>query len=149
MNTLTNSISPPRTSPVPKARIWTGRALTALPVLFLLFDSAIKLVKIQPVTDAFVQLGFPDELARGIGVLELVCTVLYAVPSTSVLGAILLTGLFGGAMASHLRVGDPWLSHILFSIYLAVPMWLGLYLREERLHALLPLRTRRELRGAS
>jgi hypothetical protein len=142
MSTATNSISTAETTSVSKGRLWTGRALTALPVLFLLFDSAIKLVKIQPVTDAFVQLGFPDELARGIGVLELVCTVLYAVPSTSVLGAILLTGLFGGAIATHLRVGDPWLSHILFSLYLAGPMWLGLYLRDERLRQLLPLRAR-------
>jgi hypothetical protein len=130
------------TTSIHDGRLWGGRVLSALPVLFLLFDSAIKLVKIQPVTDAFVQLGYPDSLARGIGVLELACTLLYAIPSTSVLGAILLTGLFGGAMATHLRVGDPWLSHILFSIYLAVPMWLGLYLRDDRLRELLPLRAR-------
>jgi hypothetical protein len=126
---------------VSKARLWIGRVLTALPVAFLLFDGAIKLVKIQPVTDAFAALGYPDSLARGIGLLEIVCAVLYAVPRTALLGAILLTGLFGGAIATHLRVGDPWLSHILFSLYLAAPMWLGLYLRDERLRQLLPLRT--------
>jgi hypothetical protein len=131
-----------QTMPLSNGRLWTGRVLTTLPALFLLFDAAIKLVKIQPVTDAFVQLGYPDALARGIGTLELVCTLLYLVPSTSVLGAILLTGLFGGAIAAHLRVGDPWLSHILFSLYLAAPMWLGLYLRDERLRELLPIRKR-------
>jgi hypothetical protein len=133
---------------VSQGRVWTARVLSAFPVIFLLFDAAIKLIKIQPVTDAFVALGYPDSLARGIGLLELVCTILYAVPRTALLGAILLTGLFGGAIATHLRVGDPWLSHILFSLYLAAPMWLGLYMRDERLRELLPFRARPNI-GAS
>ena len=121
---------------VSTGRLWTGRALSALPALFLLFDASIKLVKIQPVIDAHAQLGYPD-IARPLGALELPCTALYIWPRTAVLGAILLTGLFGGAIASHVRVGDPWLSHVLFSLYLAFPMWAGLVLRDPRLEPLL------------
>lgn len=121
---------------------WVGRSCSALVVAFLLFDSTIKLVEIQPVIDSFAKLGYADSVARGIGVLELACTLLYLVPRTSVFGAILLTGLLGGAIASHLRVGDPWMTHILFSIYVAIPMWGGLYLRDDRLARLIPVRSR-------
>jgi hypothetical protein len=117
-------------------RLWTGRVLSALPVLFLLFDAAIKLVKIQPVIDSMAQLGYPD-IARGLGVLELICVALYVWPRTALLGAVLITGLLGGAIASHLRIGDPWLTHTLFSLYVAAPLWLGLVLRDERVRALL------------
>jgi hypothetical protein len=110
--------------------------LSAFPVLFLSFDAALKLVKIQPVIDAHVQLGYPD-IARPLGALELACALLYAWPRTATLGAILLTGLFGGAIASHVRVGDPWPTHVLFSLYLAIPMWAGLVLRDPRLEPLL------------
>lgn len=125
-----------RTSSVSSARLWTGRVLSALPALFLLMDAAMKLVKIQPVIDAQAQLGYPD-VSRPLGVLVLACTLLYVWPRTAVLGAILLTGLFGGAMASHVRVGDPWATHVLFSLYLAIPMWAGLVLRDPRLEPLL------------
>jgi hypothetical protein len=127
------------TAAISKQALWTGRVLSALPVLFLLFDGAIKLVKIQPVIDTMAALGYPD-VARGLGVLELVCTVLYAIPRTALLGAILLTGLLGGAIATHLRVQDPWLTHTLFSLYLAAPLWLGLWLRSALLRELLPVR---------
>lgn len=120
---------------------WTGLVMSGLVVAFLLFDGAIKLVPIAPVTETMAALGYPAGLERGLGVLTLVCTLLYTVPRTSVLGAILLTGLFGGAMATHLRVGSPLFSHLLFGLYLGLLMWGGLYLRDARLRALIPFRT--------
>jgi len=119
---------------------WAGRILSGLVVLFLLFDGAIKLVPIDPVTESLAQLGYPVNLARGLGVLVLVCTVFYVIPRTAVLGAILLTGLLGGAIATHLRVGDPVFTHLLFGAYLGVMVWGGLFLRDERVRALIPLR---------
>jgi hypothetical protein len=115
--------------------------MTALPVLFLLFDSVIKLIRIDPVAQSFAQLGYPVHLAVAIGVIELVCLAAYVVPRSSVLGAILLTGYLGGAVATHVRVGSPLWSHVLFPIYVAALLWGGLYLREGRLRALVPLRT--------
>jgi hypothetical protein len=123
--------------PTPKTRYWAGILLSALAVLFLLFDSVIKLFKIAPVVESFARLGYPDGLARGIGTLELVCLALYLVPRTSVLGAIVLTGFLGGAVSTHVRVGDPLLSHVLFPIYVGLLLWGGLYLRDERLRALM------------
>ena len=119
---------------------WTGLVMSGLVVAFLLFDAAIKLVPMSVVTETMTALGYPPGLERSLGVLTLVCTLLYAVPRTSVLGAILLTGLFGGAMATHLRVGSPLVSHLLFGLYLGLLMWGGLYLRDARLRALIPLR---------
>jgi hypothetical protein len=130
-------------APHPSARLrWTGVTLSGLSAAFLFFDASIKLVKIQPVIDSFAQLGYPDQLARGIGLLELACLALYLVPRTASLGALLLTGFLGGAISTHLRVGDPWLSHTLFPIYVALLLWGGLYLRAERLRALLRAGTR-------
>ena len=122
--------------------IWTGRVLSGLVILFLAVDGAMKLVPIAPVTEAMIQLGYPasPDLARGLGVLTLICTALYAFPRTSVLGAILLTGYMGGAMATHLRIGSPLFSHLLFGFYIGLMAWGGLYLRDERLRALIPLR---------
>ena len=122
-------------------RLWAGRILTAMPVLFLLFDSVIKLMQIAPVRESFARLGYPESLATGIGILELVCLVLYLIPRTSVLGAILLTGHLGGAVATHVRVGDPLFSHVLFPTYVGLLVWGGLFLREDRLRALVPLRS--------
>ena len=120
---------------------WTGLVMSGvLVVAFLLFDGAIKLVPIAVVTETMAALGYPPGLERGLGVLTLVCTLLYAVPRTSVLGAILLTGLFGGAMATHLRVGSPLFTHLMFGLYLGLLMWGGLYLRDARLRALIPFR---------
>lgn len=130
--------NPPRS----RAMLWTGRVLSALVVLFLTFDGAIKLVPIAPVTETMQQLGYPagEGLARGLGILTLACAILYAVPQTSVLGAILLTGLLGGAIATHLRVGSPLFTHLLFGVYLGLLAWGGLFLRDERVRALIPLR---------
>jgi len=122
-------------------RLWAGRIVTAIPVLFLLFDAAIKFMQIAPVRESFAQLGYPERLAPTIGALALVCLTLYLIPRTSVLGAILLTGYLGGAVATQVRVGNPLLSHILFPTYVALLLWGGLWLRDDRLRLLVPLRT--------
>ncbi len=126
--------------PHSKLKYRAGIALSALPVLFLLFDSVIKVIEIAPVTQSFTQLGYPISLARGLGVLELACIAVFVLPRTAALGAILLTGFLGGAIATHLRVGDPFLSHTAFPVYVALTVWGGLYLRDERVRALLSLR---------
>lgn len=123
-----------------KRTLWTGRVLSGASVLFLLFDSIIKVMKLPIAVEATVQLGYPDNVVVGIGIVELVCLVLYVVPRTSVLGAILLTGHLGGAIATHVRVGSPLFTHTLFPIYVAGLIWGGLLLREERLRTLLPVR---------
>lgn len=117
-----------------------GVIISALPVLFLLFDTIIKLVMIQPVVDSFTQLGWPAHLAFGLGLLELVCLALYVARRTSVLGAILLTGYLGGAIATHARIESPLLTHTLFPVYVALLLWAGLFLRETRLRDLVPFR---------
>jgi hypothetical protein len=118
--------------------IVVGRALSALALLFLAFDTAIKLAQMSVVAETLSSLGYPEELGFTIGVVELVCVVLYAVPRTAVLGAILLTALFGGGIATHIRVGSPLFTHILFGVYLGLFVWGGLYLRSERLRELIP-----------
>ena len=122
--------------------LWTGRILSGLVVFFLLVDAGFKLIRPlpAPAVAAFGKLGYPVEFATGIGVLLLSCVALYLIPRTSVLGAILLTGYLGGAVASHVRIGDPWFSHALFPVYIGLLIWGGLYLREERLRMLIPLR---------
>jgi DoxX-like family len=129
----------PTQSPItPSAkRCWIGRVLTAIPVLFLIFDFSIKIAHVQPVTDAFARLGIPDHLAVTVGVLELICLAIYLLPRTALLGAVLLTGFLGGAIMLHVRVGDPLFSHILFPVYIGALLWIGLYLRDPRLRALL------------
>jgi|SRR5882724_51023 len=129
--------------PVSKGKLWAGRIISGLAVLFLSFDAVLKFVTPAPVpvAEAFVKVGWPLTLAPVLGVILLVSTALYAIPKTSVLGAILLTGYLGGAVATHLRVGDPLLSHVLFPIYLGVLLWAGLFFREARLRALIPLRS--------
>ena len=114
--------------------------MSAIVILFLVVDGAIKLVQIPIVTETMGQLGYPatESMARLLGVLTLVCTILYAIPRTSILGAILLTGYLGGAMATHLRVGSPLVSHLLFGFYLGLLVWGGLYLRDERVRAIIP-----------
>jgi hypothetical protein len=122
---------------MPKRRQWAGRILSGVAVLFLLFDSVIKLMVIDPVIASFTQLGYPVSVSRGIGIVELTCLAVYLIPRTSVLGAVLLTGYLGGAVATHVRVGSPLLTHVLFPIYVAVLVWGGLYLRDNRVRALL------------
>jgi hypothetical protein len=125
---------------VSKKMLWAGRIISALPVLFLLMDAVMKLIKPAVVVDATVKLGYPETVIVSLGIVLLVCTLLYAFPRTSVLGAILLTGYLGGAVATHVRVGDPPFTHVLFPVYLGVLIWVGLYLRDERLRTLIPLR---------
>ena len=135
---------PTRTETMPpsNAAIWAGWTLSGLLIAFLLFDGAIKLIPLAIVTETMEPLGYSASatLARALGVLTLVCTLLYAIPRTSVLGAILLTGYLGGAIATHLRVGSPVFIHLLFGLYLGLMAWGGLYLRDARLRALIPLR---------
>jgi hypothetical protein len=125
-----------------KKSLWAGRILSGLVVLFLIPDGIIKFIKPAPVLEAFAHVGWPVSLANTLGILLLTCAATYLFPRTSVLGAILLTGYLGGAVATHLRVGDPLFSHILFPTYLGVLLWLGLYLRDERLRVLIPLRSK-------
>ena len=122
------------------AALWTGRVMSGVLILFLLFDGAIKLIPLDIVVETSAQLGIPADHARLLGVLTLACAILYAFPRTSVLGAILLTGYLGGAIATHLRAGSPLFSHLLFGLYLGLMAWGGLYLRDERLRALIPVR---------
>ena len=124
-------------APLPRPKLSAGSVLTALPVLFLAFDSVIKLVVIQPVVDSFTHLGWPVHLSVAIGTLELICLTLYLVPRTTLLGALLLTAYLGGAVATHARVESPLLTHTLFPVYVAVLLWIGLLLREPRLRQLL------------
>ena len=120
--------------------LWTGRILSAVPVLFLLGDGVMKLIKPPLVVEATTQLGYPESVIVGLGIVLLVCTISYVIPRTSVLGAILLTGYLGGATATHVRIGGPLFS-ILFPGIIGLLLWGGLYLREERLRTLIPLRS--------
>jgi hypothetical protein len=120
---------------------WVGWAMSGLVIAFMLMDATMKLLVLPIVVETGAQLGFAGaDMARNLGILLLACTILYAVPRTTVLGAILLTGYLGGAVATHVRVGSPLFSHVLFGVYLAVLLWGGLYLRDERLRRLMPLR---------
>jgi hypothetical protein len=123
--------------PVPRSntRLWAGRILSAVAVLFLVFDASIKLLVIPPVVESFTRLGFPVHLSRGIGTLELACLLIYLIPRTALPGAVLLTGFLGGAVVTHVRVGDPLLTHVLFPVYVGALTWGGLLLRG-RLEAL-------------
>ena len=130
------------TAPVSKPALWLGRVLSGLVIFFMLFDGAIKLVPWPVVTETMDRIGYgsSESLARALGVITVACTVLYAVPPTSILGAILLTGYLGGAMTSHVRIGSPLFSHTLFGFYLGLMVWGGLWLRDRRLRTLIPLR---------
>ncbi|MET0396034.1 MAG: DoxX family protein [Longimicrobiaceae bacterium] len=127
-------------APVSRKSLLAGRVIGALPVLFLLFDGVGKLVKPAPVVEGTVQLGYPVSVLVPLGIVLLACTVLYAVPRTAVLGAVLLTGYLGGAVATHVRVGNPMLTHTLFPVYFGAMLWGSLWLRDPRLRELLPLR---------
>ena len=117
-----------------------GLVLSGLAVLFLLFDSAGKLLQVQPVIDGTLELGYPRDSVFSLGLVLLSCVLAYTVPRTSVLGALLLTGYLGGAVATHVRVANPLFSHVLFPTYVAAFLWGGLILRDARLRALLPIR---------
>lgn len=119
-----------------------GYGLSGLFVLFMIFDGVIKLPPLDIVLQTMTEIGYPASpaMARGLGILALVCTALYVHPRTALLGAVLLTGYLGGAIATHLRLGSPIFSHLLFGVYLGLFMWGGLYLRDERLRVLFPIR---------
>jgi hypothetical protein len=128
-------------APIAKPALWLGPVLSSLVILFLLFDGAIKLVPWPVVTETMDRIGYgsSENLARSLGFITVACTVLYAIPPTSILGAILLTGYLGGAMASHVRIGSALFSHTLFGLYLGLMVWGGLWLRDRRLRPLIPL----------
>ena len=130
-----------QSAPVSKTSLWAGRVFSGLVVLFMLFDSSIKLMKLAPAVEGTAKLGYPVNVVLSIGIVLFVCTVLYAIPRTSILGAILLTGYLGGAVASNVRVENPLFGYVLFPVYVGVLLWLGLFLRDVRLRALIPLRS--------
>ena len=125
---------------ISKRALWAGRILSGLAIVFLTMDGIIKLVPIQPVTDSLKDLGYPtsDGFARLLGVITLGCTALYAWPRTALLGAVVMTGLLGGAMASHIRLDHPLFTHTLFGLWLGLIVWGGLWLRNERVRRILP-----------
>jgi DoxX-like family len=123
-----------------KAAIWTGRALSALIVAFMIFDGGITLIAFDFVTKGMAEFGFPVEYARPLGAVMLLCTLLYAVPQTSVLGAILLTGFLGGTIVAHMPRPEPFVPHIVIALVMGAIVWGGLWLRDPRLRTLLPLR---------
>ena len=116
---------------------WLGRVITALPVLFLTVDGAAKIARPAPVIEGTESLGYSTSVILPLGILTLACLALHLYRRTAVLGAVLLTGYLGGAVATHVRVGDPVFSHILFPVYLGVLIWLGLFLRDRRVRGLL------------
>jgi hypothetical protein len=130
------------TAPVSKPARLLGRILSGLVIVFLLFDGAVKLVPWPVVTETMDKMGYgsSETLARSLGMITIACTVLYSIPPTSILGAILLTGYLGGAMASHVRIGSPLFSHVLFGFYLGLMVWGGLWLRDRSLRTLIPFR---------
>jgi hypothetical protein len=129
-------------SPVanPAAFKWTGWALSGLFIAFMIFDVGIKLAGVPQVAETLTAMGWPAGLGLTIGIIELVCLVLYAIPRTAVLGAVLITAVLGGAVATHLRIASPLFSHVLFGVYLGLFAWGGLWLRTPALRALFPFR---------
>ena len=119
-----------------KAMIWTGRVMTALPALMFLMSAGMKLAKPPMVVEGMAKSGIPEHLAVPIGILELACTIVYLIPQTAVLGAILLTGYLGGAIMTHLRIGEAWISPAIIGVL----VWGGIFLRDSRLRTLIPLR---------
>lgn len=130
-----------RETAIPKSHLWTGRVLSGLVVLFLLVDGVMKLFKPPIVITTTAQLGVPESVITLLGALLVGSTILYLIPRTSVLGAILLTGYFGGAIMTQLRVGNPLFSHVLFPVYLGIMVWGGLYARDLGVRALIPLKS--------
>ena len=140
MNPTTSAQSPTSSALPSRGRLWAGRILTALPALFLLLDGVGKLLKPEEVVKGTVALGYPESTIFGIGIAQLVSLAFYLLPRTSVFGAVLLTGYLGGAVATHVRIGNPVFSHVLFPVYAALMVWGGLWLRESRLREIFPLR---------
>ena len=122
---------------ISKPALWTGRVISGLMVAFMVFDAVIKLMKIKPVLEASARLGLPLDVTVDVAVVLLVCVVLYVIPRTAVLGAVLLTGYLGGAVAIHARAGSSLFGETLFPVYFGVLVWLGLYLRDLRVRGML------------
>ena len=127
----------PISSPVSKTTLWISRVMSALPVLLVLFGSVMKLMKTAAVVEGFVRAGVPERLIIPVGIIELVCVIVYVIPQTAVLGAILMTGLLGGATITTLRIGDPTYP---MPVVLGMLAWGGLFLRDTRLRELIPIR---------
>ena len=123
--------------PVSIAAVWSGRIVTAVVIVFMLFDGGIKVLKLAPAVEGTVRVGYPAGLVLPIGIIALGCTLLYAIPKTAILGAILLTGYMGGATATQMRLEDPW---FFFPVAIGGLAWLGIFLRDEQLRTLIPLR---------
>ncbi len=123
----------------PTAMLWTGHILSVLPAALLLMSSVMKLTKSPEVLEGFAKMGWPENVILGLGIVELACVIFYLIPQTAVLGAILLTGYLGGAIATHLRLGEDWY----FQFGFGVILWLGLYFRDARVRALIPFRSLR------
>ena len=130
---MSENINPPS-----KGNLWAGRILGGLPALFLLIDAIMKFVKPAPVVETTVKLGYPESVIITLGAVLLVSTILYLIPKTAVLGAILLTGYLGGAVATHVRVQEGWFP-IVFPVIFGILLWGGLWLRDERLQKLIPI----------
>lgn len=130
----------PATFPVDLSRkaVISGRVLSGVAVLFLLFDAIGKLLRPVAVLEGTTQLGWPVSVILPLGIIQMICLIAYLIPRTSFLGAILWTGYLGGAVATHVRIGNPLFSHMLFPLYIAALLWLGLWLRDRRLRTLLP-----------
>ena len=126
-----------QSGPISKAMLWTGRVISALPVLLLVFSAIMKLAKPPTVVVGFAKFGYPEHLIVPLGIVELICTAIYLIPRTSILGAILLAGYLGGATATLVRVSDP---TFVLPVITGVLVWIGLYLRDRRVRALVPLR---------
>jgi hypothetical protein len=148
MSTVQMDYRVERRAGVSKTALWAGRVISTLVGLFLMFDGVAKVAKVKQVVEGSAPFGIPESTIRGIGIALVVGTLLYAIPRTSVLGAILLTGYLGGAVFTHVRV-DGWAFSALFAVGFGVLVWLGLYLREPRLRALVPLRSPIPAAGAA
>ena len=139
MSTLPQTQPLPATTPSTRA-LWAGRVLSSLGSLFLAFDAIGKVLRVPQALEGTATLGYPASVVLPLGVVQLICLALYVLPRTAVLGAVLWTGYLGGAIATHVRVGNPLFSHVLFPVYVAALLWGGLWLRDRRLRRLLPLR---------
>lgn len=126
---------------ISKPRLWIGRIMSIVVILFMLMDGVMKFVKPEPVITSTVKLGYQDHHIMWMGLLALIPTILYAIPQTAILGIVLLTGFWGGAINANFRIDEPLFSHILFPVYLAILGWGGLWLRDARLRAIFPVRS--------
>ena len=127
---------------VSKKKLWSGRIISILVILFLLFDGITKLLKIDEVVKATVQLGYPENIIPVIGVVLLICTIIYLIPRTSVFGAVLLTAYLGGAVATNLRISNPLFSNTLFPVYIGILLWAGIFLQDNNLKEIIPFKSK-------